>query len=168
MPGGHVANVIINGKEVELAGGTAERIVRRSRKVMNARLVSVIIALLMLGGFNVSFAADLKDKVMVETSTVGLHPGMDPGLYICAKNHLHIKGTVHNLSDVAVGKVKVSGKAFGADGKLLGTATFSTKEASLAPGDKAEVNLEFLTVTGPLIEKVKRHELAVLEAPARK
>jgi hypothetical protein len=138
------------------------------RKVMKAPVVSVIVAFLMLGGFAVSLAADLKDKVKLETLSVGLHPGMDPGLYICANNHLHIKGTVHNLADVTVGKVKVSGKAFAADGKLLGTATFSTKEASLAPGEKAEVNLEFLTVTGSLIEKVKRHELAVLEAPASK
>ena len=131
-----------------------------------ASVMSLVIGLLM-GGFGVSFAADLKDKVRVETLNVGLHPGMDPGLYICAQNHLHIKGTVHNRGDVTLGKIKVSGKSFAADGKLLGTATFSTKEASLAPGEKAEVNLEFLTVTGPLIEKVKRHELAVLEAPSK-
>lgn len=74
---------------------------------------------------------------------------------------------VHNLTDVTLGKIKVSGKAFAADGNLLGTATFSTKESS-APGEKAEINVEFLTVTGPLIEKVKSHELAVLEAPAKK
>ena len=133
-----------------------------------ASLMSLIVGLFMLGGLGVSLAADLKDKVKVETLNVGLHPGMDPGLYMCAQNHLHIKGTVHNLADVTVGKIKVSGKAFAADGKLLGTATFSTKETSLAPGEKAEVNLEFLTVTGPTIEKVKRHELSVVEAPARK
>ena len=132
-----------------------------------ASVMSLVIGLLM-GGFGVSFAADLKDKVSVETLNVGLHPGMDPGLYICAQNHLHIKGTVHNRGDVTLGTIKVSGKSFAADGKLLGTATFSTKEASLAPGEKAEVNLEFLTVTGPLIEKVKRHELAIVEAPAGK
>lgn len=134
---------------------------------MMASVMSLVIGLLM-GGFGVSFAADLKDKVSVETLNVGLHPGMDPGLYICAQNHLHIKGTVHNRGDVTLGTIKVSGKSFAADGKLLGTATFSTKEASLAPGEKAEVNLEFLTVTGPLIEKVKRHELAIVEAPAGK
>ncbi len=134
---------------------------------MKAAIMSLVVGFLMLGGFGVSLAADLKDKVKVETLTVGLHPGMDSGLYICAQNHLHIKGVVNNLANVTLGKIKVSGKAFAADGKLLGEATFSTKEASLAPGGKAEVNLEFLTVTGPLIEKVKRHELAVLEAPAR-
>lgn len=128
----------------------------------------LVIGLLILGGFGVSHGADLKDKVKVETLDVGLHPGMDPGLYICAKNHLHIKGTVHNLAAVAVGKVKVSGKAFDADGRLLGTATSFTKEASLGPGEKAEINLEFLTVTGASIEKVKSHELAVVEAPSQK
>lgn len=135
---------------------------------MKLTVMSFVVGLLMLGGFGVSLAADLKDRVKVETLNVGLHPGMDPGLYICAKNHLHIKGTVHNLADVALGKIKVSGRAFAADGKLLGTATSSTKEATLGPGEKAEINVEFLTVTGPLIEKVKRHELAVVEAPARK
>lgn len=133
-----------------------------------ASVMSLIIGLLMLGGFRVSLAADLKDKVKVEIDSVGLHPGMEPGMYVCASDHLHIKGTVQNLTKVALGKIKVGGKAFGADGKLLGTATFSTKQATLAPGEKAEINVEFLTVTGPLIEKVKRHELAVLEAPARK
>lgn len=135
---------------------------------MMASVMSLVIGLFMLGGIGVSLAADLKNKVTVETLNVGLHPGMDPGLYICAKNHLHIKGTVHNMSNATLGKVKVLGKAFAADGKLLGTATFSTKEASLAPGEKAEINVEFLTVTGPLIENVKRHELAVVEAPAMK
>ena len=58
----------------------------------------------------------------------------------------------------------MGGKAFGADGKLLGTATFSTKQATLGPSEKAEVNLEFLTVTGPMIEQVKKHKLDVVEA----
>ena len=133
-----------------------------------ASVMSLVIGLLMLGGFGVSLAADLKDKVKVEIDSVGLHPGMEPGMYVCASDHLHIKGTVQNLTKVTLGKIKVAGKAFGADGKLLGTATFSTKQATLAPGEKAEINVEFLTVTGPLIEKVKRHELAVLEAPATK
>lgn len=135
---------------------------------MKATVFSLFIALLIPGGFGVSLAADLKDKVKVEIDSVGLHPGMEPGMYVCASDHLHIKGTVQNLTKVTLGKIKVAGKAFGADGKLLGTATFSTKQATLAPGEKAEINVEFLTVTGPLIEKVKRHELVVLEAPAGK
>src|SRR5918996_626593 len=117
---------------------------------MKTSVMLLLIGFLMLGGFGVSLAADLKDKVTVETLNVGVHPGMDPGLYICGQNHLHIKGTVHNMAGVTLGRVKVGGKAFAADGKLLGTATFSTKDGSLAPGDKAEINLEFLTVTGPL------------------
>lgn len=126
--------------------------------------VSLFVALLMLGGISALRAENLRDKVKAEVGTVGLHPGMDPGLYVCAANHLHIKGTVQNLASVPVGRVQMAGKAFGADGKLLGTATARTKQATLAPGEKAEFNLEFLTVTGPSIEKVKRHELEVVDA----
>jgi hypothetical protein len=131
---------------------------------MKITVVSLLVGLLMFGGFSALPAADLKDKVKVEVDSVGLHPGMDPGMYICAKNHLHIKGTVQNMAGVTLGKIKVGGKAFGADGKLLGTATFSTKQATLGPSEKAEVNLEFLTVTGPMIEQVKKHKLEVVEA----
>lgn len=125
------------------------------------------ITLVMYGGVSTALAADVRDKVKIETLSVGLHPGMDPGMYVCALNHLHVKGTVQNLADVPLGQIKVGGKAFGADGKLLGTATFLTKQAALEPGGKAEINLEFLTVTGSLIQQVKRHELAVLEAPRK-
>lgn len=131
---------------------------------MKITIVPLLVGLLMLGGFSTSPAADLKDKVKMEVETVGLHPGMDPGMYICASNHLHIKGTVQNHANVAVGRVKVAAQAFGADGKLLGTAAFSTKQATLRPGEKAEINLEFLTVTGPMIEQVKKHKLEVVEA----
>ena len=131
---------------------------------MNITVVPLFAGLLLLGGFSASLAADLKDKVKMEVDSVGLHPGMDPGMYVCASNHLHIKGTVQNLSKVAIGRVKVAGQAFGADGKVLGTSTFSTKQATLRPGEKAEVNLEFLTVTGPMIEQVKKHKLEVVEA----
>ena len=131
---------------------------------MNITVVALFAGLLLLGGFSTSLAADLKDKVKVEVDSVGLHPGMDPGMYVCASNHLHIKGTVQNLSKVAIGRVKVAGQAFGVDGKVLGTTTFSTKQATLRPGEKAEVNLEFLTVTGPMIQQVKKHKLEVVEA----
>jgi hypothetical protein len=132
---------------------------------MKHTLLSLFVALLISGGSIVSVAAQMKDKVKVEVETAGLHPGMEPGMYICASNHLHIKGTVENLSERTLGRIKVGGKAFGADGKLIGTAVGSTKQASLAPGQKAEINVEFLTVTGPLIEKVKKHELTVTDAP---
>jgi hypothetical protein len=87
-------------------------------------------------------ANNLKDKVKVEIESVGLHPGMDPGMYVCASGHLHIKGTVQNLTDVPLRQVKVTGRAFDADGKLLGTATTATKAEKVAPGRKAEINLE--------------------------
>ena len=134
---------------------------------MKATLASLIVALVLLGGFGAALAADLKDKVKVEIASVGLHPGMDPGMYVCALNHLHIKGTVANLAGVPLGQIKVAAKAFDADGKLLGTATFSTKQATLGLGEKAEINLEFLTVMGPKIEQVKKHEIAVIEAPTK-
>jgi hypothetical protein len=126
--------------------------------------VVLVVALVMLGGSIAALAADLKDKVKVEIESVGLHPGMDPGMYVCASGHLHIKGTVQNLAGVPLGQIKVAGKAFGPDGKLLGTATASTEQALLGPGEKAEINLEFLTVTGPLIRGVKKHEVTVIEA----
>jgi hypothetical protein len=111
-------------------------------------------------------AKDLKDKVKVEIHSVGLHPGMDPGMYVCASGHLHIKGTVQNLADVPLRQVKVTGRAFDGAGKLLGTATTTTKTDKVAPGQKSEINLEFLTVTGPAIDQVKRHEVSVAEAPS--
>jgi hypothetical protein len=123
---------------------------------------------LLLGGVTAVQAVDVKDKMRVEVESVGLHPGMDPGMYVCALGHLHIKGTVQNGAGVSVGPVKVAGKAYGADGKLLGTATTSTKQATLGPGEKAEINLEFLTVTGPQIQEVKKHEVTVVEAPAKR
>jgi hypothetical protein len=132
-------------------------------KTLHAFVVAAVATAMLVGP---AAAADLKDKVKVEVSTVGLHPGMDPGLYVCASNHLHIKGTVQNLADVPLRQVKVTGRAFDGAGKLLGTATTTTKTDKLAPGQKSEINLEFLTVTGPAIEQVKRHELSVAEAPS--
>jgi len=134
---------------------------------MKTTLVSLTVALVTLGGITPLLAGDVKDKVRVEIESVGLHPGMDPGMYICASGHLHIKGTVQNLASVTIGQVRVAGKAFGSDGKVLGTATFSTKQPALAPNEKAEINVEFLTVTGPMIQQVKGHEVIVVEAPAK-
>ncbi len=135
---------------------------------MKATLGLLIAAPLLLGSVHSTVAAeatDLKDKVKLQVLSVGLHPGMDPGLYICAAGHLHIRATVENLADVPLGNVKVAGTAYDADGTLLGTATSSTKAARLAPNEQAEVNLEFLTVTGPKIQQVTRHEETVVEAP---
>jgi hypothetical protein len=130
-------------------------------KILSASFVVLLVATVMVSAAG---AKDLKDKVKVEIESVGLHPGMDPGMYVCASGHLHIKGTVQNGADVPLRQVKVAGEAFDAAGKLLGTATTTTKTETLAPGQKAEINLEFLTVTGPAIEQVKRHDVRVVEA----
>lgn len=129
---------------------------------MTAITVVLTFALFVFGGLSGAWAADFKDKVKVEILNVGLHPGMDPGMYVCAGNHLHIKGTVQNLAGLSLGQIKVAGKAFGA-----GTAAFVTKQAALAPNEKAEINVEFLTVTGPMIQQVKRHEITVIDAPSK-
>jgi len=134
---------------------------------MKTMIVWLTTGLAVIAGFAAAVAADPKEKVKVEVESVGLHPGMDPGMYICAGGHLHIKGTVQNLAGVPLGQIKVAGKAFNAEGKLLGTATAATKQTRLGPGEKAEINLEFLTVTGLVIERVKRHEITVVEAPSR-
>ena len=134
---------------------------------MKPTLAWLIFALAILGALSAALAANLKDKVKVETESVGLHPGMDPGLYVCASGHLHIKATVQNLASLPLGRIKVAGKAFDADGKLRGTATASTKLDILGPGEKAPVDLEFLTVTGPVIRIIKKHELTVIEAPPK-
>ena len=131
---------------------------------MKATLMFLVPVLVMLGDLTATLAEDLKDKVKVAIESVGLHPGMEPGMYVCALGHLHIKGTVENLAGVPLGRIKVAGKAFGADGKLLGTATFTTKPKTLRPKERAEINVEFLTVTGPMIQLVKKHEVTIIEA----
>jgi hypothetical protein len=132
---------------------------------MKATMALLTVALVTLGGVGAGPAMDVKEHVKVDVESVGLHPGMDPGMYVCASGHLHIRGTVHNLTDSALGPITVAGQAFDAEGTLLGTATASTQQARLAPREKAEINLEFLTVTGPLIQQVKQHEVTVTEAP---
>jgi len=130
--------------------------------MMKAVIAPLVLAVLALAGFSVA-AAEAKDSIKVEIQNVGLHPGMDPGMYVCAAGHFHIKGTVQNLSGVALSRVKVAGEAFNAEGKLLGSATSSTKRA-LGPNEKAEINLEFLDIIGPSIEQVKKYNLSVVEA----
>ncbi len=132
---------------------------------MKATVALLTVALLTLGGVGAGPAMDVTEHVKVDVERVGLHPGMDPGMYVCASGHLHIRGTVHNLTDIALGPITVAGQAFDAAGTLLGTATASTQQARLAPREKAEINLEFLTVTGPLIQQVHQHAVTVTEAP---
>ena len=140
---------------------------RSEREIMKTFGTILVAAFLAMLAFSAPAAKDLKDQVKVEIESVGLHPGMDPGMYVCASGHLHIKGTVQNLASVPLRPVKVAARAFDDQGKLLGTATTTTKTEKVAPGEKAEINLEFLTVTGPQIQEVKRHDITVLEAPAK-
>jgi len=132
---------------------------------MKAALVWPIVATMMLGGEAV--AAELKDEVKVEIGTAGAQSEMTPGTYVCAGGHFHVKATVQNLAAEPVGPVKVAGKVFDAEGKVIGTATATTKRPVLNPKDKADVDLEFLTVTGPLIKQVKNQELAVVAVGPR-
>jgi len=130
---------------------------------MKASIAWPIVATMMLGGVDATLAGNLKDEVKIDIGSAGAHSGMAPGTYVCAAGHLHIKGTVQNLAAEPVGPIKVAGKVFDAEGKVLGTATATTKRPVLNPNDKAEVDLEFLTVTGPLVKQVKNQELAVIE-----
>ncbi|HEX8009795.1 MAG TPA: FxLYD domain-containing protein [Casimicrobiaceae bacterium] len=127
---------------------------------MKAASAWPIVATMMLGG--VALAGELNDKIKVEVRSTGMHSEAAPGAYVCAGGHLHLKGTVQNLAAEPVGPVEVAGKVFDADGKVLGTATATTKRPVLNPNDKADIDLEFLAVTGPLIEQVKNQELTVV------
>ena len=128
---------------------------------MKTAIVAIVASIATAGMLNVG-AAELKNEVKVEIQSAGLHADMAPGMYVCAEGHLHIKGTVQNLTEAPVGPVKVAGTVFDASGKVLGTATASTKRPMLNPNDTADVNLEFLTVTGPLIKQVKNQTLEVV------
>ena len=133
--------------------------------MIKAVVAPIVVTVAALAGFSIAAAADLKDSIKVEVQQVGLHPGMDPGLYVCAAGHFHIKGTVQNLTTgVLTGPIKVSGEAFDSDGKSLGSATASTKRPFLGANETAEINLEFLTITGPTIQQVKKYNLGVVEA----
>ena len=128
--------------------------------------ISLIAALVIIGASGPAQAANLKDQVKVEIDSMGLHPGLAPGMYVCASTHLHVKASVENLAGLVLGQIKVAGKAYGPDRALLGKATSSTKKPFLLPGEKADVDLEFLTITGPTIEQVTDAQLTVIEAPA--
>lgn len=139
---------------------------------MKAILTGMVVSLVILGGATAAPAENLKDKVKVEKSYAGLHPGIAPGLYVCAGSHLHVKGTVQNMANVTLASIKVEGRAYDAEGKLMGKAHLRRinppRLAPLAPGQKAEFDLEFLTITGPRIKQAKRQEIVVLEAKAQK
>ena len=127
--------------------------------------ISLIAALVILGAFAPAQAANLKDRLKVEIDRVELHPGMDPGMYVWAVQHLHIKATVENLAGVVLGQIRVAGKAYGPDRTLPGTTTSSTGMPVLVPAEKAGVDLEFLTVTGSTVQQVTDAGVTVIEAP---
>jgi hypothetical protein len=129
---------------------------------MKARIAGPLAVITMLAATGIAGATDLKDEMKVQVETAELHAGMAPGTFVCAEGHFHIRGTVQNLAGVPVGQIKVAAKVFDADGKLLDTATASTRSPVLNPSDKAPFNLEFLKVTGPLIEQVKKQEIEVV------
>ncbi len=133
---------------------------------MKHTTASLVAALVVLGGLSPAWAVNLKDKVNVEIESAQFHADMDPGTYMCAAQHLHIRAVVENRADVRLGRIKVAGKVFDGGGALMGTATASTRQSFLVPGESAGVDLEFLTVIGGQIEDVERHELAVVDAPA--
>ena len=119
-------------------------------------------AIAMLFTVDAPFAAGLEDQMKVQIESSEVHSGLQPGTYVCAGGHLHVKASVRNLADVPVGSVKVAGKALDADGKLLGTATSSTRQPAIGPHKAAPIDMEFLNVTGPLIKQVKNEELSVV------
>ena len=121
-----------------------------------------LVALMSVVGVVAATAGAPENQVQVEIQSTGLHADMAPGMYVCAEGHLHIKATAQNLAAMPVGPIKVAGKVFDADGKLLGTETASTKRPVLNPNETADVNLEFLTVTGPLIKQVKNQTVEVV------
>jgi hypothetical protein len=125
-----------------------------------AALALTTIAL--LAAIGASAAAELKDQVKVEIQASEKHGDMQPGTYVCAAGHLHVKANVQNLADVAVGSVKVAGKALDAEGKVVGTASASTRQPVIRPQESAPIDIEFASVTGPLIDKVKSEQLTVV------
>ena len=129
---------------------------------MKAAFTWPMAAFIALAGYDAALAGDLTGEMKVQIETAALAQHMKPGTYVCAQGHLHIKGTVQNLASVPVGQIIVAGKVFDADGNLLDTATASTRQPVLNPNDKAPINLEFLKITGPLVQKVRNQELTVV------
>jgi hypothetical protein len=113
-----------------------------------------------------ALAADMKDKVKFEVDYAGLHPGADPGMYVCGGGHVHVRGKVQNLSDASLHRIKVEAKAFDAQGTVLGTAADATKSDIILKNEKAEIDLEFRSIPGAKIKDVK-FEFVVVQAQSR-
>ncbi len=115
----------------------------------------------------VALAADMKDKVKFEADYVGLHPGADPGMYVCGGGHFHLRGKVQNMSDAPLHRIKVEAKAYDAQGNLLGAASDATKSDIILHNEKAEIDLEFRSVPGTKIKDVKKYDVVVVQAQSR-
>jgi hypothetical protein len=122
----------------------------------------VVAASAVLSAMGAASAADLKDQMKIEIRSSEEHAGMPAGTYVCAAGHLHVKATVQNLADVPVGAVEVAGKALDAEGKVVGTARASTRQREVGPKESAPIDMEFESVTGPLIKQVKSEQLTVV------
>jgi hypothetical protein len=122
----------------------------------------VVAASAVLSAMGAASAADLKDQMKIEIRSSEEHAGMPAGTYVCAAGHLHVKATVQNLADVPVGAVEVAGKALDAEGKVVGTATASTRQREVGPKESAPIDMEFESITGPLIKQVKSEQLTVV------
>jgi hypothetical protein len=122
----------------------------------------VVAASAVLSAMGAASAADLKDQMKIEIRSSEEHAGMPAGTYVCAAGHLHVKVTVQNLADVPVPAVEVAGKALDAEGKVVGTATASTRQREVGPKESAPIDMEFESVTGPLIKQVKSEQLTVV------
>jgi hypothetical protein len=114
-----------------------------------------------------ALAEDMKDKVKYETDYVGLHPGVDPGMYVCGPGHVHIRGKVQNLSGGSLHRIKVEAKAYDAQGNLMGSAADATKADIILNNEKAEIDLEFRSIPGSKIKEVKKYDVVVTQAQSR-
>lgn len=134
---------------------------------MKSASLFIAVASAVLSAIVTASAADLKDQMKVEVRSAEEHAGMPAGTYVCAAGHLHVKATVQNLADVPVGAVKVAGKALDAEGKVVGTATASTRQREIGPKESAPIDMEFESVTGALIKQVKSEQLTVVSVGSK-
>ncbi|MFQ5946748.1 MAG: FxLYD domain-containing protein [Anaerolineae bacterium] len=134
-----------------------------------SRLLTILVVFAVIAGVAAETpAGNPANKLKVEILNKGLHPGLDPGLYVCAADHLHIRGTVQNLTKETLVSVKLEGRAYDGDGKLVAKAYPRKLKplplAPLKPGQKAEFDLEYRQLVGDKIHQVKKQDVVVIEA----
>lgn len=84
--------------------------------------------------------------------------------YACQMGHLHIRGKAENTADVTLTRILIEGRVYGEEGTLLSTAPGRLDRVEISPHEAALFDIEFVDVTGPRLEEVKRLELKVLRA----